>query len=89
MAMTPLRVQIGRVSGCAHRIDSDELSQRVAAELRELLAREPLPRVPAPGTVIRAPIGRIHTGSASTAAGVAHAIARHLHTTLYTGASCQ
>ena len=87
--MTPLRVQIDRVTGCHHQLDPQELSQRVALELRELLAREPLPRVPPPGTVIRAPIGRVHTGSATTAAGVAYAIARHLHTTLSTGVTCR
>jgi hypothetical protein len=89
VAVTPLRVQIGRITGCGHELDARELSSRVAAELAELLAREPLPRTPPPGTVIRAPIGRVHTGSASTAAGVAHAIARHLHTTLYTGTPCR
>lgn len=87
--MTALRVQIGRVSGCEHQIDSHELSQRVAVELGELLAREPLPRFPPPGTVIRAPSGRVHAGSASTAASIAHAIARHLHTTLYTATPCR
>lgn len=86
--MTPLRVQIGRVT-CRHPLDAEELSSRVTAELRALLAREPLPHIPPPGTVINAPMGRVHTGSASTAAAVAHAIARHLHTTLYTGTSCR
>ena len=87
--MTALRVQIDRISGCPHQLDTAELSSRVAAELRELLAREPLPRVPPPGTVIRTGTSRVHTGSASTAAGVAHAIARHLHTTLCTGTTCR
>jgi hypothetical protein len=87
--MTPLRVRIDRVSGCRNQLDPGELSERVAAELRELLAREPLPRLPPAGTVIRAPVGRVHTGSAATAASVAHAIARHLHTTLSTGATCR
>jgi hypothetical protein len=87
--MTPLRVQIDRITGCRHPLDPQELSQRVAVELRDLLAREPLPRLPPPGTVIRAPVGRVHTGNATTAASVAHAIARHLHTTLSTGAACR
>jgi hypothetical protein len=87
--MTALRVQIGRVTGCRQPIDTEELSVRVTAELRALLAREPLPRVPSPGTAIRADMGRVHTASATTAAGVAHAIARHIHTTLYTGAPCR
>lgn len=87
--MTPLRVQIGRLSGCPHQLDPEDLNHRIAAELEVLLAREPLPHPPAPGTVIRAPTARVHTGSASTAASVAHAIARHLYTTLYSGTPCR
>jgi hypothetical protein len=87
--MTRLRVHIGRVTGCRHPLDSDELSHRVAAELGELLAREPLPRMPAPGAVIEVPGGRVHTGSAATSASLAYSIARHVHTTLYTATPCR
>jgi hypothetical protein len=87
--MTPLRVNIGQISGCRHKLDSEELSERVAAELGELLARAPLPRMPAPGTVISVPGGRVHTGSAATAASLAHSIALHIYTTLYTATPCR
>lgn len=87
--MTRLRVQIGQVSGCRHRLDPEELSQRVAAELCELLAREPLPRMPPAGAVIQVDGGRVHTGSAATAASLAYSIARHVHTTLCTAKPCR
>lgn len=87
--MTRLRVQIGQVSGCRHRIDAEELSHRVAAELSELLAREPLPRMPPAGAVIKVDGRRVHTGSAPTAASLAYSIARHVHTTLYTATPCR
>jgi hypothetical protein len=87
--MTRLRVQIGQVSGCRHQLDPEELSQRVAAELGELLAREPIPRMPPAGAVIQVDGGRVHTGSAATAASLAYSIARHVHTTLYTATPCR
>lgn len=87
--MTRLRVQIGQVSGCRHPLDAAELGQRVAAELGELLAREPLPRMPPAGAVIQVDGGRVHTGSAATAASLAYSIARHVHTTLCTATPCR
>jgi len=87
--VTRLRVQISQVSGCRHRLDPEELSQRVAAELGELLAREPLPRMLPAGAVIHLDGGRVHTGSAASAASLAFSIARHVHTTLYTATPCR
>ena len=86
--MISLNVQIERLTGCPQPLDSDELSRRVAAELGELLERMPLLDPPPPGSVIRLPAGRVHTGSASTPAALAHAIARHLYTALQTAPPC-
>jgi hypothetical protein len=88
VAVTVLRVQIGQLSGCPRQLDTDELGRRVAADLAELLARAPLSNLPAPGTVIRVPPGRVHAADADTPASLAHAVARHVYTALQTGVPC-
>jgi hypothetical protein len=79
-----VRFHLSRIDGCRHQLDREELGQRVAAELQELLAREPLPRPPDPGAVIRLDGARVHVGSTATAASLAHAIARRLYAALHT-----
>jgi hypothetical protein len=87
--MTALRIQIQSVSGCGNRFDPVELGQRVGAELESLLARQPLPNPPVPGTTIRAPGGRVHVASNGTAASVAHAVARQLYLALASAQPCR
>jgi hypothetical protein len=86
--MTVLRIQIPSVSGCRDGLHRDELSQRVGAELQGLLAREPLPNPPPPGTTIRVPGGRVHVASNGTAASVARALARQIYTALLSARPC-
>jgi hypothetical protein len=66
-------------------VDAEELRRRVELELADLLAREPLRVVPSTGGRIEAAGGRVHAASASTAASLARAIARRVHTGLQTG----
>jgi len=82
----PLQVRIEAIQTSRLRLDPGELSERVTRELEEMLVRVPLPVALPAGSVLRVPDGAVIASCEATAAGVAHAVARHIYRTLMTTA---
>jgi hypothetical protein len=80
MAVIRLAVKIESVAAPRGRgLDAEDLSVRVSAELRELLAREPLRRLPSGGATVSVPGGPVRIASLASPSAVAHALARRVH----------
>jgi len=86
MGVTRLAVRIGSVTVPRGRgFDAADLGARVEAELRELLAQQPLRRLPEPGVPLTLEGGAVPAPSLASPAAAAHAIACRIHTSLQAG----